>query len=298
MFASNEEAFEVTDVEVISGDVFEDDIPVAESSSRRRCCRRSKKSNTKEFRYVLRFLNIMACILHTASAVAIFLFADYTKQQYTIFTAYPEFDPTLVSGTDYLNTKELFPMSVGLLCTIMLFVSALNHFIACTMGTYKRQIASGYSYLRWIEYSVSVSLIKVTTGMLCGVRDAQMLLPIFGLSVITMMLGLTFELRNSVAINYQRMKLNWSEYWLMNVTLVFSWITILTYFVVNFRNFSRDYLKILIPLVFVLDLGMSVVLGLTWKFRDSVNYACGDIGFIVLSLLSKNLLAWITFYAE
>jgi len=242
-------------------------------------------------------LNMMATIIQVGSGFAIFYFNDPDKE-YTIFTNFPVFHSNKESSNPflYLKSEKLFSISIEYLCAAFLFLSALDHFIVCTLGknAFENGIRKNYNIFRWVEYMISASLMRVSIGILCGVIDLQMLIMIFGHTALTMIFGLVFELHNS---ENRMFKIKWIAYWLGFISHIFGWATILTYFTMNFINSeSRDFVNVIVFFIFVLDLAFPLLLGLVWRSRGLFSYANGEFCFILLSLLSKNILAWINFF--
>lgn len=242
------------------------------------------------------WLNLVAFLFQAGSATGIFLLIDPEKT-FPFYTNYPIVarENGIPLGPD---SKVAFNINVGWLSVIFLALSALDHLLVCSIfkGVYERGLSNHYNIFRWIEYSFSAAVMRVLVGALSGVNDLHTIVLQFGLTAITMIFGLVFELENSKLRLVGRIK--WYIYWLGFIPHFFSWIIILAYFFYSLSvGDPPTFVYAIIFIIFFLDLSFAVILGLQWLgkrcFRPYVN---GEIAFIILSFTSKNLLAWINFF--
>lgn len=247
---------------------------------------------------ILYYLNFSAAIVQAISGIVIIINASDTK--YTIYSTFRASAPPDASGAISSLTpvpKELFSVSIESIITAYLFISSLNHLLVCMKGkkAYERGLKHDYNIFRWIEFSFSASLMKVIIGLLCGIIDLNSLILIFGLSSVTMILGLIFELENSGKRMDHLVK--WHVYWAAFIPHTFLWVVILTYLAKyttddNARGFVRPFIII----IFLLDITFPIVLGLQWRAKGLFRlYATGEIVFTILSLIIKNALAWMIY---
>jgi hypothetical protein len=273
------------DEEVIGGIVLEDSHSLPTD--------RPGVSNS-QFRTVF-WLNLVAFLFQSGSAAAIFYLIDPEKA-FPFYTNYPAIgDGGRPTGPD---AKIAFEISVGWFTGAFLALSALDHFLVCTIfkSSYEKGLSNHYNIFRWIEYAFSASLMRVLVGVLSGVNDLHMMFLQFGLTATTMLFGLAFELENRELRLSGRVR--WYLYWLGFIPHFFSWSIVLGYFFYSLSiGDPPAFVYAIIGVIFVLDLSFAVVLGLQWQgkccFRPYVN---GEIAFIILSFTSKNLLAWINFF--
>jgi len=256
-------------------------------------------ATSTQFRTIFR-LNIAAAIFQAASAGAIFGMID-NDVTYPFYTNYP----LIVDGTDGKpafgpDSKVAFELNIGWLTGVFLGLSALDHLLVCTCfkGVYERGLSKNFNIFRWVEYALSASLMRVLVGILSGVTDLHMQFLQFGLTAVTMLFGLAFELENKKNRLTEHNKVKWYLYWFGFIPHFFSWAVVIGYF---FYALSKSdppgFVYAIIFIIFTLDLMFAVILGLQWLgkgcFRPYVN---GEIAFIILSFTSKNLLAWINFF--
>jgi hypothetical protein len=259
---------------------------------------------TAQFRRLWK-LNIAAFLFQAASAAAIYSFIDPDKK-FNFFTNYP-LQLELGNGTDTEvridlgpDPKVAFSYSIGWLSAVFLTLSALDHLIVSLppfKGLYERGISNNYNIFRWIEYSLSASVMRVLIGVLSGVTDLHMQFLIFGLTLITMLFGMIFELENRKKRLVAQREIRWYLFWLGFIPHIFSWAVVVAFFFYSVSNGDPpNFVYAIIFIIFILDLTFAIVLGLQWLARGCFRpYVNGEIAFIVLSFTSKNLLAWINF---
>lgn len=268
------------------------------------------------------WLNVAAFIVQATSASQIVLLVD-NERTYPFYTNYPLAvveDDGQDGGRPDLgpNAAVAFRINVGYLSATFLALSAVDHFLVCTVfkGVYERGLSNNYNIFRWIEYALSASIMRVLVGVLSGVSDLHMQFLQFGLTATTMLFGLVFELENqNNRLNNNdktsddhdddkkkkknQQPVRWYLYWLGFVPHFFSWTVIVGYFFYSVSSGERppDFVYAIIFIIFFLDLTFAVVLGLQWSRKGGFQeYVKGEIAFIVLSFTSKNALAWINFF--
>ncbi len=132
-------------------------------------------------------------------------------------------------------------------------------------------------------------------AQITGITDIHTLLSIFGLSMSTTFFSSIFEKINWKKFGTDRSKV-WQPFLCGLVPFAFLWAIIYCYF---FQYLSRDNAPAFVwALVFVLaavEILSLVVLWMQWAeawiFRE--NYVMGELCFMFLSLVGKQLLAWI-----
>ena len=86
----------------------------------------------------------------------------------------------------------LFNTPIGLTVAIFLGLSALAHFIVASPKFYPR-CSSGLlakrNYFRWVEYSVSSSVMIVLIAQVTGVADITAIISIFGVNASMILFG-------------------------------------------------------------------------------------------------------------
>ena len=120
-----------------------------------------------------------------------------------------------------------------------------------------------------------------------------MLILIFGHNAVAMVFFLLFERQNS---GKNTTNIKWLTYCAGFVSHTFGWGTILSYFIMNLINRqSQVYVNIIIFLLFILDNVSVFLLGFVQRNRRLFPYCVGEVGFVFLSLISKNILTWVNY---
>jgi len=95
-------------------------------------------------------------------------------------------------GTTFSAPVVIFSTPVGLAVALFLGLSALFHFIVASEKYFTRYSASllkNQNIFRWVEYSLSSSLMIVLIAQICGIGDIVALLAIFGVNASMILFG-------------------------------------------------------------------------------------------------------------
>ena len=153
----------------------------------------------------LRWYNIGMGVLHAAQALVVLALAnDFTLPVVGTF----------MSGPPGLAGPEIVPIgevSIAWGVALFLFLSAAAHFIIAAPGVYpwyERNLANKRNYARWIEYSLSSSVMVVLIAMLVGIADIAALLGLAGVNASMILFGLLQE-------KYEDpdKSVSWTPYW-------------------------------------------------------------------------------------
>ena len=239
----------------------------------------------------LRVLNIVAGFLHFGQGIAVLLLSKtfllpISGSFLSFNSATQSLEPT---------TKTLFDVSLPLLIAIFFFLSAVAHFSIASFF-YKRyitQLTRGVNVLRWVEYSISASIMMVAISLLVGIYDAMSLLMIFGLAAIMNLLGLVMEIHNQTT-----KKTNWLSYYIGCLAGAIPWIVVAFYMWLGADNGSSapTFVYWIFVSIFVFFNCFAINMVLQYKkVGPWKNYVYGELVYIVLSLVAKSLLAWQVF---
>lgn len=239
----------------------------------------------------LKKLNIIAGFLHFAQAIVVLLFS----KSFTIPVSgsYLELD----KATESLQptTTTLFDVQLPWLIALFFFLSALFHFLIATVYNkrYNEDLARGINKMRWVEYSLSASVMIVAISMLVGIYDFSSLLMTFSLTAVMNLLGLVMEVHNQTT-----KKTNWLSFNLGTFAGLIPWVTIAFYMWLGAANGSAAptfvYWIFVSIFVFFSCFALNMILQYKriGKWRD---YIYGERTYIILSLVAKSLLAWQVF---
>ncbi len=239
----------------------------------------------------LRKYNFIAGVLHLLQGIAVLLLSKTFTLP--ISGSFLTFNPTSQSLEP--TTKVLFHLSLPLLIAAFFFLSAAAHFIIATVyyKRYEAQIKRGINVARWIEYSVSASIMIVGIALLVGIYDAASLLMLFALVAIMNILGLVMEVHNQTT-----KKTNWLSYWIGCIAGIIPWVVVAITLWLGAANGSSapTFVYWIFVSIFLFFNAFAVNMVLQYKKVGLwKNYMYGELVYIILSLVAKSLLAWQVF---
>jgi hypothetical protein len=193
------------------------------------------------------------------------------------------------------TVTNLFNLSLPMLIASFFFLSALAHLYIATIYNkkYNDDLNIGINKMRWVEYSISASIMMVAISLLVGIYDAMSLVMIFVLVAIMNLLGLVMEIHNQTT-----KKTNWISYWIGCLAGIIPWIVIAFYFWLSADKGSPapTFVYWIFVSIFVFFSCFAVNMVLQYKkvgpWKD---YIYGERAYIILSLVAKTLLAWQVF---
>lgn len=237
----------------------------------------------------LRFYNIFMGFLHLMQGIAvIWLSNDFSVP---VTTNYLKFN--VVTGTLDTVTKTVFHLRFGYWVAIFFFLSALFHFIIATSyyQTYARNLTKHINKARWVEYSLSASLMIILIGALSGIYDASTLLLMFGATAVMNLCGLVMERQNRDNKN-----VDWTSFWVGSLAGILPWLVIAIYFLgasTEANNAIPTFVYWIYVSIFIFFMSFALNMYLQYKRVGSwKDYLFGEKMYILLSLIAKSLLAW------
>lgn len=246
----------------------------------------------------LRKFNLVMGFLHFIQALAMLFLAT------SVIQTISEFQPTIVQYYISFNTetqslgvvsKELFELPFGILVSMFLFISAFAHFfIYLKKDKYTENLKHGVNPYRWFEYALSSSIMIVLIATLFGIYDIASLILIFLINAAMNLFGLDMELLNSKKEN----KVNWGPFIWGSVAGIGPWIAIFIYMfgTGNFDMVPWFVWAIVITYFIAFNtfpINMILQYKKVGKWKD---YLYGERVYIVLSLVSKSILAWLVLF--
>lgn len=192
-------------------------------------------------------------------------------------------------------TTTLFNLSLPLLVAGFFFLSSLAHLLIATVyyKKYTQNLTLGLNKARWIEYSISASIMMVAISLLVGIYDSMSLLMLFALTAIMNLMGLVMEVHNQ-----STKKTNWLSYWIGCLAGIVPWIVIAFYLWLGAANGSQApaFVYWIFVSIFVFFNCFAINMLLQYKkVGPWKNYLFGEQVYIILSLVAKSLLAWQVF---
>ncbi|MEI7818902.1 MAG: heliorhodopsin HeR [bacterium] len=191
--------------------------------------------------------------------------------------------------------EKLFSFPVAIVGPIFLLISAAFHFFIASpmyIRTYEKNIKKGMNPMRWIEYSISSSLMVTVLLMLGGLLELPSVVFIFTLNFIMNMMGLEMERYNQFTT-----KTSWFPFNVGVLAGIVPWIIGTLYFWVSIGNIADSipgYAKAGFLLTFVFFNTFAINMWLQYKkIGPWKDYVYGERAYIWLSLTAKSSLAWI-----
>ncbi len=239
----------------------------------------------------LRKLNIIAGSFHAIQGIVILLVSK--NFPITLSGDYLAFDE--LSKKLQPATTQLFDIQLPVLISLFFFLSAFFHFIIATVYNkrYNTNLKRGMNKLRWIEYSISASVMMIAIGMLVGIYDFMSLVMIFALTAIMNLMGLVMEVHNQTT-----KKTNWLSYIIGCFAGGIPWVAVAYYLWLSASNGSSAptfvYWIFVSIFVFFSCFALNMILQYK-KVGPWKDYLYGERAYIILSLVAKSLLAWQVF---
>ncbi len=232
----------------------------------------------------LRRWNLGLGVLHAAQAIAILVLAgDFAI---TVTSQFPEGPP----GSDPTSPEAFFDVRIGVAIAVFLLLAAADHLLTATLlrGRYERDLAAGLNRFRWIEYSVSATVMVVLIGFYCGITGISAVVAIAGANVAMILFGWIQETSNPPGRTTTTMR----PFWFGTIAGAAPWVAI-TINLVGAGSSVPGFVYGIFVSLFVLF--MSFALNQWLQYREVgpwKSYAFGEKTYLVLSLVAKSALAW------
>ena len=235
----------------------------------------------------LRRLNIIAGFAHLIQMLAILALSNSFTLPVT--ASYVEGPP----GTPASTPVVLLDSRIGWGVALFFGLSALFHFIVASPLFYKRYAAGlveQRNYFRWVEYSLSSSVMIVLIAQVTGITDVAALIALFGVNASMILFGWLQEKYETPGSG------GWLPFIFGCIAGIVPWIVILLWVLApgsTGGNQTPTFVYGIIISLFLFFNCFAVVQWLQYKQVGKwANYLRGERSYIVLSLVAKSLLAW------
>ncbi len=234
---------------------------------------------------MLRTWNIAMTVLHAAQGVLVLVLAN----QFTLPVTATFLQGPPGSQQDLVG---LFDVSIATGVAGFFFLSALFHLLVAGPfhDRYVAGLEAGHNNFRWVEYSLSASLMIVLIAMITGISDVAALVALFGVNASMIFFGAVQE-------KYESPGGSLLPFWLGSLAGIVPWIAVGIYLVSPGTEAE--------PPAFVYGIFFSLFVFFNsfalnqWlqyravgKWRD---YLYGERTYIILSLAAKTALGWQVF---
>jgi hypothetical protein len=231
----------------------------------------------------LRSWNLGLSALHIAQAIIILIIAgDFSI---TVTSTFPDGPP----GTRITNPDGLFGVNIGWCIAIFLALAAIDHFATATFSrnTYESDLALGINRFRWVEYSISATIMVLLISAYAGITDITGIVAIAGANISMILFGWLQERMNPPG----RTKTTMMPFWFGTIAGLAPWVAI------SINIFGADTVPGFVYGIFFAELIFFFSFGLNqWLQYRGVgpwrDYLYGEKAYLVLSLGAKSVLAW------
>lgn len=237
----------------------------------------------------LRRWNAGAAVVHAVQALVVLALAnDFTLP---VTASYLEGPP----GTTPAGPVELFALRTGAAVAAFLLLSAVAHLLVCTLWwpRYLRDLARHRNPARWVEYSLSASLMVVLIAQLVGIADVTALLALAGVNASMILFGWLQERYEEPGQG------GWLPFAFGCVAGAVPWVCIAVYTVAPGASSAAEPPAFVYGIVLSLFAFFNVFAVNQWlQYRARgrwADYLHGERGYVVLSLTAKSALAWQVF---
>ena len=196
--------------------------------------------------------------------------------------------------------KTMKTMKIGFLIPLFTALACVDHLVCFLLCQYKSDLCKkwifviGSNPLRWIEYSISASVMAVAVAILTGITDVHLWLLIFFMTAVGIGCGQIVEILprkddpSLSPVSFKRVRE--LAYALGTVSIFMPWLVICCYI---FRAISEDtpdfvYVAFLGTLVLFIAFGVNSFLNQILRWYD---FPTAEIVYIALSFTAKAMLA-------
>lgn len=231
----------------------------------------------------LRTWNFGLTVLHSIQAVLILVMAsDFAI---SVTTAPPTGPP----GSRVPDAESLVDVRIGAAIALFLALAAIDHLVTATIArsTYESDLRRGINRFRWVEYSVSATIMILLISAYSGITEITALLAIAGTNVSMILFGWLQERFNPPG----RTETTMLPFWFGCVAGTAPWAAIWFNVVTADTVPGFVYGIVVAELVFFFSFALNQWLQYkgVGKWKD---YIYGEKAYLVLSLVAKSVLAW------
>jgi len=235
----------------------------------------------------LRRFNLIAGIVHLLQMTAVIaLSTDFSLPVTATYMTGPP-------GSSFAEPVVVFETPLALAVALFLGLSALAHFIVASpqfFGRYGKGLEEKRNYFRWVEYSISSSVMIVLIAQITGIADITALIAIFGVNASMILFGWLQEKYEQPGNG------GWVPFIFGCISGIVPWLAVLVYVLSPGGPADASapaFVYGIIVTIFLLFNSFAWVQYKQYKAKGKwSNYLHGERIYIVLSLVAKSLLAW------
>lgn len=238
----------------------------------------------------IRRWNLIAGFAHLIQFVLILVLSnDFSLPVTATYMAGPP-------GTPPSNPVTIWDIRVAWGVALFFLLSAIFHF-AVALPPFNRRYVAGllqqHNYFRWVEYSLSSSVMIVLIAEICGISDAPALIALFGVNASMILFGWLQEKYESPGSR------GWLPFIFGCIAGAVPWLAIFLYVWAPGSTTGAEppaFVYVIVFSIFALFNCFALVQLLQYKRVGKwAEYLNGERTYITLSLVAKSLLAWLIF---
>ncbi|MFW6033702.1 MAG: heliorhodopsin HeR [bacterium] len=238
----------------------------------------------------LRGYNLVAAALHTVqAAVVLALSNDFALPVTGTYLAGPP-------GTPPQDAVTLFEIAIGPAVAVFLLLAAVDHVVVSVPPFFRRYrdgLLQNRNYFRWVEYSLSASLMIVLIALLTGISDIAALIAVFGVNASMIFFGWLQEKYNQPGDG------EWLPFIFGCLAGAIPWAAIVVYVIAPGSTTGAEPPGFVYGIIVSLFVFFNIFALNQWLQYKSVgrwrDYLVGERAYITLSLVAKSALAWQVF---
>jgi Heliorhodopsin len=232
---------------------------------------------------LLRRWNLALFLLHGLQALVVAVLA--TDFAITFTSSYPQGPP----GSEAPAPAALFELPIGFAVAGFLLLAALDHLATATFAraSYEADLGRGINRFRWVEYSLSATLMVILIGSYSGITAITSVIAVAGANVAMILFGWLQESMNPPS----RDRTTMLPFWFGTIVGLTPWIAILLNVLGSETVPGFVYGIVIAQFIFFFSFGLNQWL----QYRGIgkwVDYGYGERTYLVLSLIAKSVLAW------
>jgi hypothetical protein len=236
----------------------------------------------------LRRWNVVVGLVHLVQAGVLLALAN--DLALPVLATFLEDDPVAQQGP--ASPELVVELPIAVLVAVFVLFAAVDHLLVASpgvVGWYERKLDERSNYARWIEYSISSSIMIVLIAAFVGIWDLAALLAIFGVNTSMILFGLLMERHEDPETA------DWSAFWFGTFAGAVPWVILGIYLFTPdapIPGFVYAIYATQLLLFWSFAVNMALQYAQVGRWRD---YVFGEYAYILLSLVAKTLLAWLIF---
>lgn len=236
----------------------------------------------------LRRWNLGLAVLHGIQVVLVLIMAN--DFMITVTSQYPQGPP----GSAAPAPDALFDVRIGIAVAVFLALATLDHLLTATVlrSRYEADLQRGVNRFRWMEYSVSATIMVLLIGFYTGITGITAVIAIIGANIAMILFGWMQELMNPPG----RATTTMLPFWFGCIAGAAPWVAIIVNLIGasgGTTNAVPGFVYGIIVSLFIFFMSFALNQWLQYRrIGKWADYAYGEKVYLVLSLVAKTALAW------